>query len=139
MNESNNLYLKRHLYLLKIFETKRKFVDKINCVYDIYFNLNDNFNAIFFQDTFNTNDKLIELIEISLKKAKELLLKIEDLNTHFVLQEKSKVICEKTKNLLKRFEMKATNFTTKKQIVNLLQNEKTNLCHHLFLEIIDYL
>ena len=59
MNHSDNLYLKKHLCLLKTFETKRSFLDKINCVYDIYSNLNQNFNAIFFQETntFQKNDK----------------------------------------------------------------------------------
>ena len=134
-----NLYYKKHLQLLKIFETKRRFLDKIQSVYDIYSNLSENFNHIFLpEDMSHKVDKSSEILDISLKKAKELLKKIEDMNTFFELKETSSQLCIKTKAVLEDYIEKASKFKdTEQKLVALKDNHK--LCHHLSLAILAYI
>lgn len=134
-----NLYYKKHLQLLKIFETKRRFLDKIQSVYDIYSNLSENFNHIFLpEDMSHKVEKSSEILDISLKKAKELLKKIEDMNTFFELKENTIQLCFKTKDILQDYIRKASNFKdTEQKLIALKDNHK--LCHHLSLAILGYL
>ena len=136
-----NLYYKKHLQLLKIFERKRRFLDKLQTVYDIYSNLSENFNHIFLpENVSNKLDKSSEILDISLKKAKELLLKIEDMNTFFELKENSRQLCIKTKAILEDYIKKASNFKDNEQkLIALKDIDNHKLCHHLSLAILEYI
>ena len=134
-----NLYYKKHLELLKSFETQKSFLAKLQSVYHIYSNLFENFNHIFFpENSKNQLDRSDELIAISLKKATDLLAKIDDMHTFFDLKKHSKLLCNETSLVLKQFIQRASNFKEREEKIIALQEHK-KLCHHLSLAIVDYL
>ena len=134
-----NLYYKKHIQLLKIFEKKRRLLDKLQSVYDIYSNLCENFNHIFLpEDVSYQIDESSKVIDISLKKAEELLLKIKDMNTYLTLKETSQELCVITENILQTYIAKASNFKETQQNLKVLKDDQ-RLCHHLSLAILGYL
>lgn len=134
-----NLYYKKHIQLLKIFEKKRLLLDKLQTVHDIYLNLCQNFNHIFLpEDVSYQLENSSKVIDISLKKAEELLLKIKDMNTYLNLKDTSKELCVKTEKILKAYINKASKFEETEQKLNVLKKNQ-QLCHHISLVILGYL
>lgn len=134
-----NLYYKKHIQLLKIFEKKRRLLDKLQSVHDIYSNLCENFNHIFLpEDVSYQLENSSKVIDISLKKAEELLVKIKDMNTYLNLKNTSTELCVKTEKILKAYINKASKFTETEQTLKVLKNNQ-QLCHHLSLAILGYL